>query len=483
MKVLIVATEAVPYCKTGGLADVVGALFRETTEMGLDVVLMLPFYKKLIKNEGIIDTGINFEVKINDRRFKAGIYRHNKTFFIDNELLFGREGIYGGREGDYQDNDIRFAFFSRAVLMACKLLEFRPDVIHLNDWQTALIPLYLKTIHKNDAFFRTTSILFTIHNLGYQGLFPPESLKTIGVSKEFFTPEGIEFYGKVNLLKAGIIFSDIITTVSKHYAEEITTAEYGFGLDGLLRKRRDALFGVLNGIDYNEWSPERDKLIYANYSADDLRGKALCKLDLIKRCNLSFRRGAPIIAYVGRLAFQKGIDLILQVLDSLFQYGCAVVLLGEGESDIMAELQKKSSQWPQQMFLSLRFDDTLAHAIYAGADMLVMPSRYEPCGLVQLIGLRYGTVPVARNTGGLSDTIEDYNGLTDTGTGFLFDEHNYSTFHESLKRALTVYCIKRRWHRLQRRGMNKDFSWRQSARRYLQLYQEAILRRKNEHKG
>ncbi|HHN66035.1 MAG TPA: hypothetical protein ENK09_11790, partial [Nitrospirae bacterium] len=272
MRVLFVASEAVPYCKTGGLADVTGALFKELKKMGINVLMVLPYYRQLIRSDNIVTTGLRIEVRQNSRSYLCSLYTSTDkdTLFIDIPELFDREGIYGDTRGDYPDNDTRFSIFSRATLMAVKSMGFQPDVIHMHDWHTALIPLYLKTIHREDAFFVNTATVLTIHNLGYQGLFPPGSLKNIGISPAFFTPEGIEFYGKVNFLKAGIVFSDVITTVSSRYAEEITTEEYGFGLDGVLRRRRDVLYGVINGIEYDRWSPEIDPYIHAHYHHRDL---------------------------------------------------------------------------------------------------------------------------------------------------------------------------------------------------------------------
>ncbi|MEC4686245.1 MAG: glycogen synthase GlgA [Nitrospirota bacterium] len=477
MRVLIASSEAIPYCKTGGLADVAGVLFKELNVMNIDARLILPLYGSISRDFELTDTGIELRIFLNRRFYSGRVYTHNKAIFIGCDELYGREGLYGDKTGDFADNALRFSYFCKAVLEVCKAIDFRPDIIHLNDWQTALVPLYLRTEYSGDDFFRDTLTLLTIHNLGYQGLFPPEDLSATGLGREVFNPDGIEFYGKVNFLKAGILYADILSTVSRRYAEEITTPEYGFGLDGILSRRRDVLFGILNGIDYREWSPEVDRLIQSRYSAEDLKGKALCKEKLMKQCNIKLKKGAPLLAFVGRLSVQKGVELIIEGLDKLIGYGCGVILLGTGTKEAEESLLSISREGRENLYIRLDFDEVFAHSVYAGSDMVMMPSRYEPCGLVQMIALRYGTVPVARNTGGLSDTIEDYNALCDTGTGFLFDDYNLAVFLESIKRALTLYPFSRRWQKLMKRGMEKDFSWRRFASEYVELYKKALKER------
>ncbi len=477
MRVLIASSEAIPYCKTGGLADVAGVLFKELNAMDVDARLILPLYGTVLRDFELTDSGMEFKELINGKLYRGRIYLHDKTLFIRCDELFGRDGIYGDDKGDFPDNALRFSYFCRAVLQACKASGFRPDIIHLNDWQSSLIPVYMKTKYGEDEFFRDTLTLLTIHNVGYQGVFPPDVLTTIGVGPDLFTPEGVEFYGKVNFLKAGILYADVLTTVSKRYAEEITTSEYGFGLDGVLRSRKKDLFGILNGIDYREWSPETDPLIGRKYSGEDLDGKISCREKLMEQCGITTRKGFPLISFIGRLTTQKGVDLILPVLDRLVDYGCGVIILGTGAKAFEERLVEKSSRMAGNLYTHLDFDEDFAHSVYAGSDIMMMPSRYEPCGLVQMIALRYGTVPVARNTGGLSDTIDDYNALTGKGTGFLFDDYNGSAFLESIKRALTLYPFSRRWRKLMRRGMEQDFSWKRFAAEYVDLYHGILKRR------
>lgn len=477
MRVLIASSEAIPYCKTGGLADVAGVLFKELNVMNIDARLILPLYGNISRDFELTDTGIELNIFLDGKFYSGRVYIHDRAIFIGCDELYGREGLYGDKTGDFADNALRFSYFCRAILQVCKAIDFRPDIIHLNDWQTSLVPLYLRTEYRGDDFFRDTLTLLTIHNLGYQGLFPPEDLSATGLGREVFNPDGIEFYGKVNFLKAGILYADILSTVSRRYAEEITTPEYGFGLDGILKKRSADLFGILNGIDYREWSPEVDKLIQHRYSAEDLKGKALCKEKLMAQCNIKLKKGAPLLAFVGRLSVQKGVELIIAGLDKLIGYGCGVILLGTGTREAEESLLSISLERRENLYIRLDFDEVFAHSVYAGSDMVMMPSGYEPCGLVQMIALRYGTVPVARNTGGLSDTIEDYNALTDTGTGFLFDDYNLAVFLESIKRALTLYPFGRRWRKLMKSGMKKDFSWRRFASEYVELYKKALKER------
>ncbi len=480
MKIVLVSVEAVPYCKVGGLADVVGALFEELSLRETEVILTLPYYRKIIKPEGIYDTGIRFNLRMGNASYDFSVFKKENVYFFASERLFDREGIYGDREGYYEDNALRFAFFSRAVLEYFNRTGYQPDVFHLHDWQTSLIPLYIEIYYRDSPSYKKTVTVLTIHNAGYQGIFPSHLLKDLGIPEGLFTPEGIEFYGNINFLKAGILYSDIITTVSRRYAEEITTPEYGGGLEGVLKRRTNDLYGILNGIDYSKWSPENDPLIYSKYSYDNLRGKALCKYQLLKECSLEYEKGKPLVAYIGRFDAQKGIELIIAVLKEILDYGVPLVILGEGNPYDEDSLMKIKRSMDKRLFLNIGFNDTLAHRIYAGADIIMMPSRYEPCGLVQMISLRYGTIPVARNTGGLSDTIVDYNPFTGKGTGFLFEEYTTGAFLESLKRAFTVYVNRGRWRKIMKAAMQMDFSWSSSVSEYIRIYKKA-KDKKNEH--
>ncbi len=464
-----------PYIKTGGLADVTGALLKEYLKSGVEAYLVLPLYRRIKQDLALTNTGRTISVALGNRRVSGRIFSHGKSsFFIECNEFFGRPELYGTPEGDYPDNAARFAFFDRAILEACIALGLRPDVIHCNDWQTGLLPLYLKTTYAS-KFFKGTATLMTIHNLGYQGLFKADEFALTGVPPEWFTPEGIEFYGKVNFLKAGIISSDIITTVSGTYAREILTPEYGCGLEGVLRNRSSDLYGVVNGIDTEEWDPWRDRLIPSTYGLTDVAGKAVCKRELLKEC--SFRtvdKDAPLIAFIGRLSAQKGLDLIVDSAEEILSGGSNLVILGKGDEQIQNDVVALSKKHKGRMFIKVGYDEAFAHRIYAGSDIFLMPSRYEPCGLGQLIAMRYGTIPVARRTGGLADTIRDYQPLKCSGTGFLFDEYSSSSFKECVRSALCAYTDKRKWKKVIVNAMGEDFSWESSAKEYNKLYESAV---------
>ena len=394
MKILIATPEAVPFAKTGGLADVTGALRNEYRKMKEEAYLVMPLYGRVKENFKLRDAGLKISVPLGNRKVKGRIFTYgDSAYLIECDEFFDREEIYGTPRGDYPDNAARFIFFSRGVLEACRALGFKPDVIHCNDWQTGLIPLYLKTIYKSDKFFDRTVSIITIHNLGYQGLFPQSDMPLTGFDKSLFTPEGIEFYGKINFLKAGLISADSITTVSHNYAKEILSREYGFGLDGVLRKRASALTGIVNGIDRKEWNPESDAFIKRNYSLKDIDGKKECKLQLLKECSIRPDAERPLIGMVGRLSSQKGLDLILESLDEILSTGANLIILGRGDEMFQRRLSSAAKKYKGRMYVKAGFEDSLAHKIYAGSDIFLMPSRYEPCGIGQLIAMRYGTIP------------------------------------------------------------------------------------------
>jgi starch synthase len=484
MKILIASPEAVPFIKTGGLADVAGALCMEFRKMKKEACCILPLYKKIKEGKTpLLNTGLIINVPVGDRVIEGRIFSDQlSTFFVECDEFFDRQELYGTPEGDYNDNAARFVFFSRGILEACKALGFIPDIIHCNDWQTGLIPLYLKTLYKDDTFFRKTASLLTIHNLGYQGNFPASDMPVTNLGWELFTPEGVEFYGKVNYLKAGIISTDILTTVSAAYAEEILDKEYGFGLEGLLRTRGDDLFGVINGIDYAEWDPAKDGFIPANYRYSDISGKAVCKRELMKSVFKSSGNKdtgrMPLIGMVGRLSEQKGLDLLLQSVPELLSAGVRLVVLGKGDESYHKRFLEISQRYKDKVSITIGFDETLAHMIYAGSDFFLMPSKYEPCGLGQLISLRYGCIPIARRTGGLSDTIQDYEPLASRGTGFLFSDYTPSAMQDALKRAFCVYTDRDKMEKMIKDGMKTDFSWKKSARRYLELYNAALEKKR-----
>jgi len=484
MKVLIAASEIVPFAKTGGLADVAGAMGGALERLGVNVSLIMPFYKRVKEGDfDIRDTGARVAAPIRDREVEGRIFKGSlpdtevPVFFIANDDYYDRDELYGSSEGDYEDNCERFVFFSRAILEAVKELNLAIDVIHCNDWHTGLVPVYLKTLYKQDGKLAGISSLYTIHNLAYQGAFWHWDMPVTGLSWDLFNYKELEFFGKINLMKGGLVFADLISTVSKTYAREIQMPEMGCGLEGVLAWRSSDLFGIVNGIDYNLWSPERDKLIAANYSAEDLSGKKRCKADLQKISDLPVRNEVPLIGMVSRLDNQKGLDLIARNIDELMRIDLQFVLLGTGLKQYHRLFEAIARKYPGRTGIHLKFDNVLAHKIEAGADMFLMPSRFEPCGLNQLYSLKYGTVPVARKTGGLADTIVDCderNLKKGSATGFLFTDYDAREFLSAIKRALRSYQNKEKWNRLMLTGMSQDWSWDRSAKEYLKLYKRTI---------
>jgi starch synthase len=475
MHIVFAASECVPFSKTGGLADVVGALPPALAALGHRVTVYLPLYRqtKLADARPVLrSVTVPF-----DYRFcsvvDGGVHSGVQFYFIDYPPFFDREALYGTSVGDYRDNAERFALYSRAVLEACKI-QGVPDVFHCHDWQSALLPVLLRSVYAEDPAFRDVGCVFTIHNMGYQGLFPPEILPLLMLPWDLFTITRMEFYGNVNFLKGALVFADFVTTVSKKYSQEIQTAEYGFGLEGVLHGRSATVTGILNGVDYKEWSPETDKFTAARYSPEDLSGKAACKRDMLTQFGItSGDVKLPVIGIVSRFAAQKGFDLISQVMDRLAREEMIVVALGAGDKEYQDMFLRLHKQYPQKIAVKVAYDNALAHKIEAGSDMFLMPSRYEPCGLNQIYSLKYGTVPVVRATGGLDDTIENWEPRTGRGTGFKFSEYTGEALLDTVKLALKAYQERDAWQRLMRNGMSKDFSWNASAREYVRVYERA----------
>ncbi len=478
MRILIATPEAVPYVKTGGLGDVTGALVKEFRKRNVEASLVLPLYKTIKDRFGPEPTGKSIGLRMGDTFIKGNIWVSDGSpvplaYFIECEKLFGRRELYGPPGKDYPDNALRFAFFSMAVLETCLAMNISPDVIHCNDWQTGMLPLYLRGPYRRHL--DRTATLYTIHNLGYQGIFAEADLKYMGIGKDYFTPEGIEFYGKMNFMKAGLLYADMLTTVSRTYAREILDPEFGFGLEGVLRKRREDLYGVLNGIDYGEWDPAGDAMIPRNYGPGDLSGKEECRRALLKETGIRNDK-SPLFGVVSRFSGQKGIDLISDAADGLASLGMNVVVLGRGDARYHDLLKDMAGRNPGRISVMTGFEERLARLIYAGSDFFLMPSRYEPCGLGQLIALRYGAVPVVRKTGGLSDTIRDYDHLAARGTGFFFEDYTPSALKNAVKRAACVFVDKRRMGRVVREAMNEDYSWSRPAGSYLGLYEKVVQR-------
>ena len=475
MKILFAASECVPFIKTGGLADVVGALTPVLKAQGADVRVILPLYAA-IPQEYVNQMKLEceFEVELCWRRQYCGIksleYQGVTFYFVDNQYYFGRSYIYGLGGDEYE----RFGFFDRAVIDALVHLDFKPDVVHCHDWQTGMIPALLKIQYAQYPFYQDMKTVYTIHNLQYQGVFPIKAVQdTLGLGDSLFTSDKLECYGCANYMKAGLVYADELTTVSPSYADEIQTAFYGERLDGLLRARKDQLVGILNGIDINDYDPAKDPQIYANYDPYHLGGKEICKQELQKELGLEVDPTVPLVGIISRLSNQKGFDLIECVIRELMATGIQLVVLGMGEAKYTNLFSWAESEYPGRLATRFAMNHQLAHRIYAGSDMFLMPSQFEPCGLSQMIAMRYGSVPIARETGGLRDTVLSYNKFTDEGNGFTFFNYNAHDMLHTVRRAVHYYNNNRDvWYRLIVRGMTGDYSWYSSAGKYMALYEE-----------
>jgi len=469
-RILMLASEAAPFAKTGGLADVVGGLSAALHELGQEVAVFLPRYRAVHARDGhrIYD---DLPVWLNLRRYQCSIFQASDRgvpyFFLDCPELYDRDGLYGDRHGEFADNHIRYAILALATFAAARYL-FRPDVMHCHDWQTGLVPAYLRRRFDTDPTFIGIKSLFTIHNLGYQGNFSSGIFHTLGLPPDTFSPDGLEFYGRTNYLKAGIRYCDTINTVSPRYAEEIQTPEFGFGMDGMLRARRDRLSGVLNGVDYTGWDPRTDTFIAANYSPLDLSGKRRCKAALLAEAGLPREAiDKPLIGIVSRFAWQKGFQLLREVASEFVREDLLLVALGTGEPELEAFFRDLAAGSPGKIAAHIGWDNSLAHKIEAGADMFLMPSLYEPCGLNQIYSMRYGTVPIARATGGLDDTVDEE-------TGFKFHEASGRALLAAVRDALAAYGDQEAWKARMLAGMGRDFSWTVAAHKYLDLYADML---------
>lgn len=455
MKILYVSSEVVPFSKTGGLADVAGALPKALKAIGHDIRVYTPRYKNVKSAE----TGF-------------------PVFFFEDQALFGsRENLYQLPGGvDYPDNLERFAAFCQGAFLLLKQLSWKPDIIHCNDWQSALVIMYLKLKYKNDPSLQRIATVYSVHNLAYLGMFDKNQLPATGFGWEVFKQDGLEFWDHLALAKAGFVYADVINTVSGTYAREIQTPEYGCGLDGLLRARAHDLYGIVNGIDYDVWNPATDPNIPKRYSPATISLKAENKVELQRQNSLPQKKETPVIGMITRLADQKGFDILAGALEGIMKLGCQFVVLGTGDQkyhDLLNQLKKK---YPDQLGINLKFDAMLAELIYAGSDMFLMPSRYEPCGLGQLISFKYGTVPIVRKTGGLADTVGDYNGKTGEGEGFVFTDYTAKALLGAVRRAVDTYHKKMLWVPLQIKIMDLDYSWDASAKQYVGLYVKALAK-------
>jgi starch synthase len=459
MRILQAASEVVPFAKTGGLADVAGALPLSLEELGNEVAIAMPAYKAIHNSKVRIQ-------KLKDDISYAIIGKNVKVWFIENDKYFNRDGLYGDKAGDHKDNLDRFSFYCRRTLQLLKEINFKPDVINVHDWQASLMPVYLKTLYANDTFYKNIKSVLTVHNIGYQGLFPKEEFVKLGLDWKLFSVEALEFYGKINILKGGMVFADIINTVSPTYSKEIQTKEFGFGLEGLLNKRKANLFGILNGLDYSIWNPQDDKFIAGNFSAENIEGKYSDKEDLQKICNLPQKKDIPLFGIVSRLAEQKGFDILGQAIEKICKMRLQLVILGTGDIKYHELLQDMVKKYPKVISLHLKFDDGLAHKIYAGSDIFLMPSKYEPCGLGQMISLKYGTIPLVFKTGGLADTVTKDN-------GFVFDKYNKDDLVKTIAEAVKAFEDKKRRSELIKKAMQCNFSWEVAAKNYMRIYEKA----------
>jgi starch synthase len=494
MRIVIASSEAVPFAKTGGLADVATALATALTELGHSVWLVMPHYPQAMagigsaNGIGVEPTGVHLEVPIGARHVTGGVLRARlpgsavTVLMIDQPGYFDRPGLYVSGGSDYRDNCERFVFFSRAVTTLANQLRLRPDVIHANDWQTGLIPALLAIEGRGPDATETIASVFTIHNMAFQGLFWHWDMLLTGLDWKYFNWKQMEFYNQLNLLKTGLAFTDMVTTVSPTYAREIQTAEFGYGLDSVLRSRRDDLVGILNGVDIKIWNSQTDPALPANFSIADVEeGKRACKRALQAEFGLPTRDEVPLFAMVTRLTDQKGLDLVTQAADKLFSHDVQLCVLGSGEAKYEGWFTELAQKLPKQVAVRIGFDDSLAHRIEAGADMFLMPSRFEPCGLNQMYSLIYGTVPIVRTVGGLADSVVDASPQSlahGTATGFCFTDYSADALMQAIERALAIFSDKLEWSRLMRAGMNQDWSWRNSALQYVRVYERAIAKRR-----
>jgi starch synthase len=485
LRVVTVASEAVPFAKTGGLADVTGALPLALASLGHQVSLIMPRYpmvERAVRSLEKVHHSLSVPMGSDTAYgtvWSARVAPRIPVYCIEHQGYFSRDALYSAANGDYPDNAQRFAFFAKAALETCRALKLQPDIVHCHDWQAALIPAYLKTTLQYDPDFASIGTLLTIHNIAYQGLFPPEVMEFLQLPPQSYAPDGIEFYGRVNYLKAGIVYADVVNTVSRRYSQEIQTAEFGCGLDGILRYRGPDVHGILNGIDDREWNPASDRLIAARYTALDLAGKQVCKRDLLQTFGLSLEwMNTPLVGMISRLVDQKGFDLIEGAIHRLLALDLGLVVLGIGEARYEDFLRRIRERYAGKVGVIIGFDNGLAHKIEAGSDIFLIPSRFEPCGLNQMYSLRYGTIPVVRATGGLDETIESYDPASDHGSGFKFAPYDAEAMLATLQRALTLYRDRPAWERLMRRGMQTDFSWTKPAQAYTELYAKALVKRR-----
>lgn len=478
LRVTYVSAEIYPFAKSGESADVASSLPKYLSNLGMEISIFMPRYRRPeIESFPMECVTQELRVPVGEEKVKASVYKSelgkNDIYFIDNPKYFWREDVYGTGKGEYLDNDERFVFFNRAVLEFLLQTKTPVDIIHCNSWPTALIPVFLKTQYSSKTLFKKTATVFTLHNVAYQGAFPPDSLTLTGLNWNYFNPQQLAFNGKFNFLKAGVMFSDVLNTVSSAYKKEIQT-ENGLGLEGILNSRMKVFYSIRNGVDYEIWNPETDPHIAANYSASNLKGKGKCKRDLIKEFGLSISSGIPLIGVVSYLSAQKGLDLILEAMDELMKMKVGLVILGKGDEKYETQLQDMHRKYPKKMGVRFELSPILSHKVAAGADISLIPSLYEPCGLNQLYSFKYGTVPVVRATGGLKETVKNFSRKTGKGNGFVFREYSSSAMLKALEEAMGCYAEPETWQKIMQEGFRKDFSWKTAAKKYAKLYHNAL---------
>ena len=475
LRVLMVASEGVPYVKTGGLADVIGALPRALLRLGHDVRVVLPRYTSIDPERWQLRTAVErLDVPINQtieqvRVLEAPATDGMTVLFIDSERYFHREKLYG-----YNDDGERFILFCRAALECARAMDWRPDIIHCHDWHTAIVPNWTKTVYRDDPFFAETATVYTIHNLAYQGIFGYRILEVAGVAEGgFLYPEVLELANVVDLMGRGILFADVVNTVSPRYAREILTPDFGERLDPLLRDRKDRLYGILNGIDAYEYDPATDTRIAANYDAFSLENRSANKRFLQDMTRLPISEHAPLIGIISRLTDQKGLDLLDQIAVPLVEQGIQLVVSGTGDQHYHSMFQRLAARYPRQVSINLTFNAEMSQRIYAGSDMILMPSRFEPCGITQMLAMRYGSIPIVHRTGGLADTVQEFDPEANSGNGFTFAPYDPFHLFAAVTRALEVYKFRDAWRELMQRAMLADYSWDASAEQYVALYRRA----------
>jgi starch synthase len=479
LRVTYISAEIYPFAKSGESADVASSLPKYLANLGLEVSIFMPRYRRPeIESFPMERVMRGLQVPVGGETVKANVFRSElgkcSIYFIDSPKYFWREDVYGTGSEEYLDNDERFIFFNRAVLEFLLKTKTPVDIIHCNSWPTALIPVFLKTNYSHKGLFKNTATVFTLHNIAYQGSFPPETLTLTGLNWNYFNPKQLAFNGKFNFLKAGVMFSDVLNTVSSAYKREVQSEKYGQGLEEMLRNRKDVFFSIRNGVDYDIWNPEIDPYIAAKYSASNLKGKTKCKRDLIKEFGLSLSSKTPLIGLVSYLSMQKGLDLLIEAMDELMEMKVGLAILGKGDEKYEKQLLAIQKKYPKKMAVKFDLSSALAHKMAAGTDISLIPSLYEPCGLNQLYSFKYGTVPVVRATGGLRETVKPFSRKTLKGNGFVFREYSTRALLKALKRALSLYGEPELWQKIMQAGFRKNYSWESAAKKYAKLYQNAL---------